>query len=115
MSGTAPSDPAPGGHAHDRGVQQTSLDSNQHGQAQNIIDETNNTTTGITVDRNLGQAIDASKGQDGLTQRVDDLLNTPASKSGNVPAENKAQGKTEEGFRVGERADLHDLAQSKQP
>jgi hypothetical protein len=32
MSGTAPNDPAPGGHSS--AVEQTPLDSNQHGQAQ---------------------------------------------------------------------------------
>lgn len=32
MSGSAPNDPAPGGHS--RELQQTPLDSNQHGQAQ---------------------------------------------------------------------------------
>ncbi|KAL0937783.1 uncharacterized protein CTRU02_207514 [Colletotrichum truncatum] len=114
MSGTAPNNPAPGGHAS--GLEQTSLDSNQHGQTQNIIDETKDTHGSTTVDRNVGDAIDASKSKAGLSSRVDDLLDkTSAAGSGTAGAERKGAAVAEKGFRVGEEADLHDLASSKQP
>ncbi|KAI8186102.1 hypothetical protein KHU50_001386 [Colletotrichum sp. SAR 10_65] len=120
MSGTAPNNPAPGSHASDRGVDQTSLDANQHGQAQNIIDETKD-THGSAVDRNIGESIDAANAKSGLSSRVDEILNksssssSPAAGSGTAGAERKATSATEQGFRVGEEADLHHLASSKQP
>ncbi|KAF4929404.1 hypothetical protein K4K61_012923 [Colletotrichum sp. SAR11_59] len=121
MSGTAPNNPAPGSHASDRGVEQTPLDANQHGQAQNIIDETKD-THGSAVDRNIGESIDAANAKSGLSSRVDEILNkssssssSPAAGSGTAGAERKATSATEQGFRVGEEADLHHLASSKQP
>ncbi|KAF5512234.1 hypothetical protein CGCA056_v012320 [Colletotrichum aenigma] len=122
MSGTAPNNPAPGSHASDRGVEQTPLDANQHGQAQNIIDETKD-THGSAVDRNIGESIDAANAKSGLSSRVDEILNksssssssSPAAGSGTAGAERKAKSATEQGFRVGEEADLHHLARSKQP
>ncbi|KAJ4264241.1 hypothetical protein NW762_005435 [Fusarium torreyae] len=112
MSGTAPNDPAPGGHS--KGFEQTPLDSNQHGQAQNIIDETKD-TGGKVVDANIGDSIDAGKTKDGVSSRVDDLLDQPGTASGNTAAERKASAVDEKGFKVGEEADLHGLASSKQP
>ncbi|KAK2780406.1 hypothetical protein CKAH01_00350 [Colletotrichum kahawae] len=121
MSGTAPNNPAPGSHASDRGVEQTNLDENQHGQAQNIIDETKD-THGSTVDRNIGESIDAGNTKSGLSSRVDGILNksslsssSSTAGSGTTGAERKATSATERGFRVGEEADLHQLASSKQP
>ncbi|KAJ0330620.1 hypothetical protein COL922a_012276 [Colletotrichum nupharicola] len=122
MSCTAPNNPAPGSHASDRGVEQTPLDANQHGQAQNIIDETKD-THGSAVDRNIGESIDAANAKSGLPSRVDEILNksssssssSPAAGSGTAGAERKATSATEQGFRVGEEADLHHLASSKQP
>ncbi|KAF4840598.1 hypothetical protein CGCSCA4_v010027 [Colletotrichum siamense] len=120
MSGTAPNNPAPGSHASDRGVEQTPLDANQHGQAQNIIDETKD-THGSAVDRNIGESIDAANAKSALSSRVDEILNksssssSPAAGSGTAGAERKATSATEQGFRVGEEADLHHLASSKQP
>ncbi|KAF4456351.1 hypothetical protein F53441_1510 [Fusarium austroafricanum] len=114
MSGTAPNDPAPGGHSGS--FEQTPLDSNQHGQAQNLIDETKD-TGGRVVDANLGDSIDAAKAERGLSSRVDDILNQLGSGTGNgnTGAQRKASAVDEKGFKVGEEADLHRLAQSKQP
>ncbi|KAF5602511.1 hypothetical protein FPCIR_1852 [Fusarium pseudocircinatum] len=113
MSGTAPNDPAPGGHS--RELEQTPLDLNQHGQAQNIIDETKD-TGGRVVDANLGASIVVTKSGD-LSSRVDNILNQPTK--GHVgrtlSAQRKASEVDEKGFKVGEEGDLHDLAHSKQP
>ncbi|RFN41273.1 hypothetical protein FIE12Z_12982 [Fusarium flagelliforme] len=109
MSGTALNDPAPGGHS--KTLEQTPLDSNQHGQAQNIIDETKD-TIGRVVDANLGEVIDAANSK-GTSHRVDDILNKPGS--GIMGAQKKASAVDEKGFKVGEEADLHNLASSKQP
>ncbi|KAJ4111430.1 hypothetical protein NW768_011783 [Fusarium equiseti] len=109
MSGTAPNDPAPGGHS--KTFEQTPLDSNQHGQAQNIIDETKE-TSGRIVDANLGETIDAANSKGGTSHRVDDILNQPESGS---RAQKKASAVNDKGFKVGEEADIHDLAASKQP
>ncbi|KAF9768239.1 hypothetical protein IL306_014484 [Fusarium sp. DS 682] len=113
MSGTAPNDPAPGGHSRD--VEQTPLDSNQHGQAQNLIDETKD-TGGRVVDADLGANIDAAK-TGGLSSRVDDILNQPTKGrvGGTLSAQRKASEVDEKGFKVGEEGDLHNLAYSKQP
>ena len=128
MSGTAPNDPAPGGHS--KTFEQTSLDSNQHGQAQqvilrslvqfcrltslrNIIDETKD-TSGRIVDANLGESIDAAHSK-GTSHRVDDILNQPGSGTGSTGAQKKATVVDENGFKVGEEADMHNLAGSKQP
>ncbi|CAG7566028.1 unnamed protein product [Fusarium equiseti] len=112
MSGTAPNDPAPGGHS--KTLEQTPLDANQHGQAQNIIDETKD-TSGRIVDANLGESIDAANSKSGTSHRVDDILNQPGSGSGSTGAQKKASAIDEKGFKVGEEADLHNLAGSKQP
>ncbi|RBR26383.1 uncharacterized protein FIESC28_00788 [Fusarium coffeatum] len=111
MSGTAPNDPAPGGHS--KTFEQTPLDSNQHGQAQNIIDETKE-TSGRVVDANLGESIDAANSK-GTSHRVDDILNQPGSGSGSTGAQKKASVVDEKGFKVGEEGDMHNLAGSKQP
>ncbi|KFA78823.1 hypothetical protein S40288_05487 [Stachybotrys chartarum IBT 40288] len=112
MSGTAPNDPSPGSHPTDRGVEQTSLDSKQHGQAQNVIDETKD-TQGSVVDRNIGETIDAGKGKGGISGRVDDILNQTTAVGST--ARGKGESVTGQGFRVGENVDAHDLASSKQP
>ncbi|KAF5643446.1 uncharacterized protein FTJAE_3246 [Fusarium tjaetaba] len=113
MSGTAPNDPAPGGHS--RELNQTPLDSNQHGQTQNIIDEIKD-TGGRVVDANLGASIDATKSGN-LSSRVNDILNQPTKSGdgGKLSAQRKALEVDEKGFKVGEEGDLHDLAHSKQP
>ncbi|TVY68295.1 hypothetical protein Focb16_v002256 [Fusarium oxysporum f. sp. cubense] len=113
MSGSAPNDPAPGGHS--RELQQTPFDSNQHGQAQNIIDETKS-TGGRVVDANLGASIDATKSGE-LSSRVDDILNQPTGGrvGGTLSAQRKASEVDEKGFKVGEEGDFHNLAHSKQP
>ncbi|KAM0426126.1 hypothetical protein ACHAPT_008757 [Fusarium lateritium] len=113
MSGTAPSDPSPGSHA--RGVEQTPLDSNQHGQAQNIIDETKDTYGPTTVDASIGYMIDAGDGQAGLSNRLGEMSDKPKGEGANAGAERKAATLDKRGFKVGEKADLHDLAQKKQP
>ncbi|KAI9150289.1 hypothetical protein HJFPF1_10048 [Paramyrothecium foliicola] len=110
MSGTALSDPAPGGHPEDRGVQQTSLDSNQHGASQNIIDETND-TSGTVVDANIGETIDAGKAGGGLSAHAREALNKDSTSSGAT----KGAATTQRGLKIGEETDLHDAAQSKQP
>ncbi|KAF6802068.1 hypothetical protein CSOJ01_11843 [Colletotrichum sojae] len=118
MAGTAPKDPPPSGHASNPGLEQTSLDSNQHGQAQNIIDETKDTHGSTAVDRNIGETIDAtkSKSKSGISSRVDDVLNkTSAGSSGTSRAEGRGMSTSERGFKVGEEADMHGLASSKQP
>ncbi|KAM6512018.1 hypothetical protein FALCPG4_017005 [Fusarium falciforme] len=113
MSGTAPSDPSPGSHA--RGVEQTPLDANQHGQAQNIIDETKDTYGPTTVDASIGYMIDAGDGDAGLSNRLNDMSNQPKVKQGSAGTERKAATLDKRGFKVGEKADLHDLARQKQP
>ncbi|TDZ75157.1 hypothetical protein CTRI78_v000166 [Colletotrichum trifolii] len=112
MSGTAPSDPAPGGRGSSRGgSEQTSLDSNQHGQSQNIIDETKDTHGTTAADRNVGETIDAAGSKAGLSSRVDDVLD----KTSAAGAERKGAAAVETGFKVGEEGDMHRLASSKQP
>jgi len=64
------------------------------------------------VDRNVGEAIDASKAQDGQAVRVEQLLNRPPSGG---EAARKGDEVHKKGFTVGENPDMHDLAQSKQP
>ncbi|KAM0233817.1 hypothetical protein ACHAP5_010249 [Fusarium lateritium] len=112
MSGTAPNNPAPGGHSSN--FEQTPLDSTQHGQAQNIIDETKE-SFGRTVDANIGDSIDAGNTKGGTSSRVDNILDQPGTGSENTPAQRKASAVNEKGFKVGEEADPHNLAQSKQP
>ncbi|KAF6827388.1 hypothetical protein CMUS01_09010 [Colletotrichum musicola] len=97
MAGTAPNDPAPGGH-----------DSNPAW----------NTHGSMAVDRNVGETIDATKSKckSGISSRVDDVLNkTSAGSSGTSGAEGRKLSTTERGFKVGEEADMHGLASSKQP
>ncbi|KAK5989345.1 hypothetical protein PT974_10863 [Cladobotryum mycophilum] len=72
MSGTAPSDSAPGDGTKD--VEQRDVGANQQGQAQNMIDETKD-THGSAVGHNIGEAIDAVKAGGGLPARVDDIMN----------------------------------------
>ncbi|RGP77108.1 phospholipase a2 [Fusarium longipes] len=110
MSGTAPNDPAPGGHS--RTLEQTPLDSNQHGQAQNIIDETKE-TSGRIVDANIGESIDAANSKHGTSGHVDDIINQSGRGSGgSLGAQQKAAELDEKGFKVGKEADLYDLAQT---
>ena len=75
----------------------------------NIIDETKD-THGTKVDRDVGESIDAGKGQGGISDRAKDLLNKAPGAIGH-----KAEEAGQAGFKVGEEADLHHLAQSKQP
>ncbi|OBS24466.1 hypothetical protein FPOA_05008 [Fusarium poae] len=112
MSGTAPNDPAPGGHSS--AVEQTPLDSNQHGQAQNIIDETKE-TSGRVVDANIGESIDAVNSMRGTSDSLDDILKQSDTARGSLGAQKKTTASDEKGFKVGQEADLDDLAQSKQP
>lgn len=80
----------------------------------NIIDETKE-TFGRTVDANIGDSIDAGNTKGGTSSRVDDILDQPGKGSGNTAAQRKASAVDEKGFKVGEEADFHNLAQSKQP
>lgn len=65
------------------------------------------------MDRDLGRNIDAGKGQKGLSDRVDDILNQPGG--GNPAAEKKSAAREEQEFKVGQEADMHELAREKQP
>jgi hypothetical protein len=78
----------------------------------NIIDETKD-TQGSVVDRNIGETIDAGKGEEGISGRVDDILNQMTDEGSK--AKGKGESVTGQGFRVGENIDAHDLASSKQP
>lgn len=81
-------------------------------ETRNILDETKD-TFGSVVDRNVGESIDAGKRQAGLSAHAKDVLNQMSSGTGDMGIKgNEAMG---EGFKVGEKADLHALAQSKQP
>ncbi|CEI61663.1 unnamed protein product [Fusarium venenatum] len=102
MSGTAPNDPALG--VHSSIIEQTP----------NIIDETKE-TSGRIVDANIGESIDAANSKRGTSDRVDDILNQPNAAKGSLGAQKKTATLGEKGFKVGQEADLHDLAQSKQP
>ncbi|GJC82979.1 hypothetical protein ColLi_05817 [Colletotrichum liriopes] len=135
MSGTAPSDPAPGGHASDHGIHQTPLDANQYASPtarivltredrtliwmdRNILDETKDTHGTAAADRNVGETIDSTKHhhKGGISARVDDIVNKALGFGGaSEAAERKSGEATERGFRVGEEADQHHLASSKQP
>ncbi|KAH6993123.1 hypothetical protein EDB82DRAFT_167508 [Fusarium venenatum] len=80
----------------------------------NIIDETKE-TSGRIVDANIGESIDAANSKRGTSDRVDDILNQPNAAKGSLGAQKKTATLGEKGFKVGQEADLHDLAQSKQP
>ncbi|PKS12485.1 hypothetical protein jhhlp_000691 [Lomentospora prolificans] len=95
----------------DRGIQQTALDSNQHGQAQNIIDETKSNYGG-KVDANVGETIDAGK-QGGLSKRVEKLTNQPTDDLPTIGTQNKIAQRDE--FQVGSGEDAHDTAARNQP
>lgn len=100
------------GHSQD--LSQTPLDADQHGQSQNILDETKQTFASQTVDKNIG----SNRPEDGasggrLSDRVDDLL---TGSGGTTGAENKAKKIDNEAFRLGgEETDPHNVAAAKQP
>lgn len=82
----------------------------------NIIDETKDTFGSSSVDRNIGESIDAGKRQDGLPNRVNDILNRePGDPLHEGRGGWKAESRGVEGFKVGEDTDDHDLAARKQP
>lgn len=74
---------------------------------------------GSIVDKNIGEAIDAGRNKQGLTSKVDDLINgTPGSNAAAAGTERKSDAKNSAGFKVGgdgENGDEHNLAASKQP
>ncbi|KAI1484246.1 hypothetical protein K445DRAFT_312658 [Daldinia sp. EC12] len=90
-----------GGHSSE--LEQTPLDSNQHGQAQNIIDETS-ATYGNTTQSDLGANIESH--DEALKDRVDGAV-----RSGPKKADESSGGRVQ----VGETGDLHDLAAKRQP
>ena len=79
----------------------------------NIIDETKD-TFGSKVDSNVGEAIDAGRSGDGISGHANETLDR-SSEMGNAGAQRKSDSITDQGFKVGGKADLHNLAQSKQP
>ncbi|KAF3064170.1 hypothetical protein GL218_01528 [Daldinia childiae] len=79
------------------------LDSNQHSQAQNIIDETS-ATHGNTTQSNLEANIESH--DEALKDKVDGAVRTGPKK-----ADETTGGRVQ----VGETGDLHDLAAKRQP
>ncbi|KAI1144100.1 hypothetical protein F5Y05DRAFT_16798 [Hypoxylon sp. FL0543] len=90
-----------GGHAHE--IEQTPLDSHQHGQAQNIIDETSD-TYGKTTQSDYGANMEVHG--EALKDKVDGAV-----RSGPKKADEHSGGRVQ----VGETGDLHDLAAKRQP
>lgn len=90
-----------GGHASE--IEQTPLDSHQHGQAQNIIDETS-ATHGTTTQSDYGANIEVH--EEALKDKVDGAV-----RSGPKKADEHSGGRVQ----VGETGDLHDLAAKRQP
>ncbi|KAL1883216.1 hypothetical protein Daus18300_000274 [Diaporthe australafricana] len=99
MSGTAPSDNPTGGAPSDRGVEQTSLDSHQHGQAQNLIDEAQ--LRQEPTDRDIGANKEAADPRGVLQEEAGTKV--------------KSEERNNQGFKVGDEGDMHDLAAGKQP
>ncbi|CAI4214132.1 unnamed protein product [Parascedosporium putredinis] len=89
---------------NDRGAQPAPLGSNQHGQSQNIIDETKSNYGG-NADANVGETIDAGK-QGGLSKRVEKLTNQPTDDLPTIGTKNKVQERDE--YQVGSGEDAHD-------
>ncbi|KAI0180239.1 hypothetical protein GGR52DRAFT_234276 [Hypoxylon sp. FL1284] len=90
-----------GGHASE--IEQTPLDANQNGQAQNIIDETAS-THGKTTQADVGSNIDVH--DEALKDKVDGAV-----RSGPKKADETSGGRVQ----VGETGDLHELAAKRQP
>ncbi|OTB07115.1 hypothetical protein M426DRAFT_8844 [Hypoxylon sp. CI-4A] len=90
-----------GGHSST--LEQTPLDSTQHGQAQNIIDETSS-TYGRTTQSDLGANIESH--DEALKDKVDGAV-----RSGPKKADENSGGRVQ----VAETGDLHDLAAKRQP
>ncbi|OTA66700.1 hypothetical protein K449DRAFT_431015 [Hypoxylon sp. EC38] len=90
-----------GGHASE--IEQTPLDSHQHGQAQNIIGETSS-TRGTTTQSDYGANIEVR--EEALKDKVDGAV-----RSGPKKADEYSGGRVQ----VGETGDLHDLATKRQP
>ncbi|KAL2431580.1 hypothetical protein ABEF95_011701 [Exophiala dermatitidis] len=110
-----------GGHA--REYEPTSLDTNQHGIAQNTIDEQkSNYGIKTAVDRDIGRRFPASKSATGapslpeigagqtFSESVDEAL-----KGSEGQASDKARRIDESITTDNERGDLHDKAAAKQP
>jgi hypothetical protein len=51
----------------------------------------------------------------GTSDSLDDILKQSDTARGSLGAQKKTTASDEKGFKVGQEADLHDLAQSKQP
>ncbi|KAK4942774.1 hypothetical protein LTR10_017534 [Elasticomyces elasticus] len=108
-----------GGHAE--GYEPDSLDANQHGIAQNTIDEEkSNYGANTGADRDIGSHMPTStsisapllpevSGGKSLTESVDEAL-----KGATGAASDKAQ-RIDESVKVGDADDLHEKAASKQP
>ncbi|KAI0022049.1 hypothetical protein F4780DRAFT_243121 [Xylariomycetidae sp. FL0641] len=90
-----------GGHSSE--IEQTPLDSNQQGQAKNIIDETAS-TFGNTTQSDVGGNAEAHG------EAVKDQVDGAVAKG-----PKKADASTGGRVQVGETGDLHDLAARKQP
>ncbi|KAI1777661.1 hypothetical protein F4818DRAFT_407453 [Hypoxylon cercidicola] len=89
-----------GGHSSE--IEQTPLDSHQHGQAQNIIDETSS-TFGKTTQSDLGANLESH--DEALKDKVDGAV-----RAGPKKADQTTGGRVQ----VGETGDLHDLAARRQ-
>ncbi|KUI67728.1 hypothetical protein VM1G_02956 [Cytospora mali] len=83
----------------------TPLDSHQHGQAKNLIDEAQ--LRQEPTDRDIGANIE-SRDSKGVLQR-----NPGEGPNGSITS--KSEARTSQGFKVGDEGDQHDLAASKQP
>ncbi|KAI0850906.1 hypothetical protein F5Y00DRAFT_259925 [Daldinia vernicosa] len=90
-----------GGHSSE--LEQTPLDSHQHGQAQNIIDETS-ATYGTTTQPDLGANMEVHG--EALKDKVDGAVRT-----GPKVADETTGGRVQ----VAETGDLHELAAKRQP
>ena len=116
MSGTAPSDNPTGAAPGDRGVEKTSLDSNQHGQAQYVRLTLHPNVLGLTRDRNLideAQLRQEPSDRDiGANKEATDPRGVLQEEGG---AKAKGESRNHQGFKVGDEGDLHDLAAGKQP
>ncbi|KAK5444372.1 hypothetical protein LTS15_010487 [Exophiala xenobiotica] len=109
-----------GGHAG--GYQPDSLDANQHGIAQNTIDEQKSNYGAVTaVDRDVGRHMPTSTsttapslpevaGGKSLSESVDEALKGTVGQA----AKDKAD-RIDDSVKVGDDQDLHEKAASKQP
>lgn len=116
MSGTAPSDNPTGGAPGYRGVEKTILDSNQHGQAQYVRKSLAQDPFVLTRDRNL---IDEAQLRQEPTDRDIGANKESADPRGVLQeaggAKAKSESRNQQGFRVGDEGDLHEMAAGKQP